>query len=160
MGRPKHEVAKELPLTTKIIECDLNKVQKNKYKEALEGLLEVVDKETGEVTEKEVSKLTAVTICQQIVNHPALVDCDGDSNKLESLLDLLTNELEGEKVIIFSRLRQMVDIMEAEIEAKGSRPVVSQVQRTATRGSKAKRRSKTLMTRLKSVLSQWRLLKV
>ena len=120
LGRPKHEVAKELPLlTTKIIECELNKIQKSKYKEALEGLLEVEDKETGEVTEKEVSKLTAVTICQQIVNHPILVDCDGDSSKLESLLDLLTNELEGEKVIVFSRLRQMVDIMEAEIEAKG-----------------------------------------
>lgn len=120
IGRPKHEVAKELPmLTTKIIECELNKTQKAKYKEALEGILETIDAETGEVIEKEVSKLTAVTICQQIVNHPALIDCDGDSSKLESLLDLLTNELEGEKIIIFSRLRKMVDIMEAEIEAKG-----------------------------------------
>ena len=120
IGRPKHEVAKELPLlTTKILECELNKTQKAKYKEALEGILETIDAETGEVVEKEVSKLTAVTICQQIVNHPALIDCDGDSSKLESLLDLLTNELEGEKIIIFSRLRKMVDIMEAEIEAKG-----------------------------------------
>lgn len=120
IGRPKHEVAQELPpLTTKVISCELSKQQKGKYKEALEGLLEVLDPETGEVIEREVTKLTAVTICQQIVNHPALIDCDGDSGKLDTLLDLLQNELEGEKVIIFSRFRGMVDILEAEIEGKG-----------------------------------------
>ena len=119
IGRPKHEVAQELPpLTTKIINCTLSKPQKEKYKEALEGLLEVIDPETGEIVEREVTKLTAVTICQQIVNHPALVDCDGDSGKLETLIDLLENELEGEKVIIFSRFRGMVDILEAELEGR------------------------------------------
>ena len=119
LGRPKHEVAKELPpLTTKIVHCDLSKPQKNKYAEALQGLLEYIDPETGEVMEREVTKLTAVTVCQQIVNHPVLVDCDGDSGKLETLLDVLDNELNGEKVIIFSRFRGMIDILEAELEAK------------------------------------------
>ena len=119
LGRPKHEVAQELPpLTTKVVHCDLSKPQKNKYAEALQGLLEYTDPETGEVMEREVTKLTAVTVCQQIVNHPALIDCDGDSGKLDTLLDLLDNELEGEKVIIFSRFRGMVDILEAEIESK------------------------------------------
>ena len=140
LGRPKHEVAKELPLlTTKIIECELNKIQKSKYKEALEGLLEVEDKETGEVTEKEVSKLTAVTICQQIVNHPILVDCDGDSSKLESLFDLLTNELEERRSLSSNRLRQMVDIMEAEIEAKGIKTVVSQVRENGDKRIKSQK---------------------
>jgi hypothetical protein len=120
LGRPKHEVAQELPpLTTKIIECDLSKAQKNKYAEALQGLLEYLDPETGELAEREVSKLTAVTVCQQIVNHPALVDCEGDSGKLDTLLDLIENELEGEKIIVFSRFRGMVDILEAEINGKG-----------------------------------------
>jgi intein/homing endonuclease len=120
LGRPKHEVAQELPpLTTKIIECELSKAQKNKYAEALQGLLEYLDPETGELAEREVSKLTAVTVCQQIVNHPALVDCEGDSGKLDTLLDLVTNELEGEKVIVFSRFRGMVDILEAELNGKG-----------------------------------------
>jgi SNF2 family DNA or RNA helicase len=119
LGRPKHEVAQELPpLTTKVVNCELSKPQKNKYAEALQGLLEYIDPETGELTEREVTKLTAVTVCQQIVNHPCLVDCDGDSGKLDTLLDVLENELEGEKVIIFSRFRAMVDILEAEIEAK------------------------------------------
>ena len=119
LGRPKHEVAKELPpLTTKVIHCELSKPQKNKYAEALQGLLEYTDPETGEVMEREVTKLTAVTVCQQIVNHPALIDCDGESGKLETLLDVLDNELNGEKVIIFSRFRGMIDILEAELEAK------------------------------------------
>ena len=113
IGRPKHEVAKELPpLTSKTIACELSKVQVEKYREALNGLLEVEDKETGETKEREVTKLTAVTICQQIVNHPSLVDLEGDSGKLDSLVELLTNELDGEKVIVFSRFRQMVDILE------------------------------------------------
>mgnify|MGYP001242660779 FL=1 len=119
IGRPKHEVARELPpLTTKTIPCPLSKSQKAKYDEALQGLLEVIDPETGEVIEREVTKLTAVTICQQIVNHPSLVDCDGDSGKLDTLIELLENELDGEKVIIFSRFRGMVDILEAELEAR------------------------------------------
>ena len=119
LGRPKHEVATELPpLTTKVIECGLSSIQKSKYKEALEGFLEVVDSETGEIIEREVTKLTAVTICQQIVNHPVLLDLDGDSEKLDSLLDTVQTELEGEKIIIFSRFRQMVDVLEAELEAE------------------------------------------
>jgi SNF2 family DNA or RNA helicase len=120
LGRPKHEVAQELPpLTTKIISCELSKPQKAKYKEALNGLLEYLDPESGELSEREVSKLTAVTVCQQIVNHLSLVDCEGDSGKLDTLLDLLDNDLEGEKIIIFSRFRGMIDILEKEIEAKG-----------------------------------------
>jgi len=117
IGRPKHEVAKELPpLTSKTIACELTKEQKVKYREALNGLLEVNDDETGETKEREVTKLTAVTVCQQIVNHPSLVNVDGESGKLDSLVDLLTNELDGEKVIVFSRFRQMVDILEETLK--------------------------------------------
>ena len=119
LGRPKHLVASELPpLTTNIINCEMSKIQIEKYKEALDGILESYDKETGEVKEREVTKLTAVTVCQQITNHPALVDVEGESGKLEALLELLENDLDGEKVIIFSRFRQMVDILEAELANK------------------------------------------
>lgn len=119
LGRPKHEVAKDLPLlTTKNIDCELTRVQKQKYKEALNGLLETYDLETGETKEREVTKLTAVTVCQQIVNHPTLVDVEGDSGKLEMLLDLLDGEMGDEKVIIFSRFRGMVDILEKALNDK------------------------------------------
>ena len=53
IGRPKHEVAQELPpLTTKRIEAPLSDVQISKYKEALSGILEKYDPTTGEMTEK------------------------------------------------------------------------------------------------------------
>jgi SNF2 family DNA or RNA helicase len=57
--------------------------------------------------------------CQQIVNHPELVDVKGDSGKLEILMELLEEELDGEKVIIFSRFRKMIDILDRELSAKG-----------------------------------------
>ena len=120
IGRPKHEVTQELPpLTTKRIEAPLSDVQISKYKEALSGILEKYDPTTGEMTEKEVTKLTAVMYCQQIVNHPELVDIKGDSGKLEILMELLEEELDGEKVIIFSRFRKMIDILDRELTAKG-----------------------------------------
>ncbi len=120
VGRPKHEVASELPpLTTKRIECDLSDVQRSKYKEALSGLLEQYDATTGEIKKKEVTKLTAVMYCQQIVNHLELVEGLGDSGKMDALFELLEgDDLEGEKVIIFSRFRKMVDILERELTSK------------------------------------------
>jgi SWI/SNF-related matrix-associated actin-dependent regulator 1 of chromatin subfamily A len=112
LGRAKFEVASELPsLTTKVVEVGLSDIQKIKYKEALAGLLSVGTK-SGNPEDKEVTKLTAVTYCQQIVNHPSLIDCEGESEKLDALLELLTEgDLVGEKVIVFSRFRKMIDII-------------------------------------------------
>jgi SNF2 family DNA or RNA helicase len=119
IGRPKHEVASELPpLTTKRIECDMSDNQRGKYKEAISGFLEQYDETTGEFKKKEVTKLTAVLYCQQIVNHLELVGESGESGKIDSLFEILENEMEGEKVIIFSRFRKMIDILERELTSK------------------------------------------
>ena len=116
LGRPKHQIATELPvLTTREVECSLTNFQATKYQEALNGLLELG---TGE--EKEVTKLTAVTYCQEIVNHPGLIECQGSSDKLDTLTDLLTEgDLEGEKVIIYTRFERMVGIGVEHLESKG-----------------------------------------
>lgn len=119
LGRPKHEVATELPvLTSRVIEVALTDPQGSKYHEALTGLLEVGDaRGAGNVEAKEVTKLTAITYCQQICNHLELLDCEGPSSKLTALMDLLTDgELEGEKVIIFTRFKGMVDILMREFK--------------------------------------------
>lgn len=120
IGRPKHEVAAELPpLTSKTIKFGMTRAQSVLYNEALSGLLEVLDKETGEFEEKEVSQLTSIIYCQQIVNHPLLIGHEGDSTKLNTLMELLTEgDLEGEKVIVFSRFRTMVDIIMEKLRAK------------------------------------------
>jgi SNF2 family DNA or RNA helicase len=119
LGRPKHSVADELPvLRTKDIKVGLTKFQRQKYEEALEGLLEM-----GDGDEKETTPLTAITYCQEIVNHPALIGFDGNygSEKLDALVDLLTEggDLDGEKTIVFSRFKTMVDVAIPVLEKAG-----------------------------------------
>lgn len=109
LGRPKHEVAKELPpLTIRVEKVGMTTAQQMKYQEALAGLLE--QDQTGEI--KETSPLTAITYCQQIANHPDLVDCEGDSKKLDKLMEILTTgEFAEENVIVYTRFRKMVDLL-------------------------------------------------
>lgn len=119
IGRPKHEVATELPsLTSKIVEVDLNQDQIDKYDNALEGLLEMGREDR--LIEKEVTKLSAIAYCQEIVNHLELIDCEGGSSKLEAIVDLLTDagEFDGEKVIIFSRFEKMISLVMSRLKAE------------------------------------------
>lgn len=122
LGRPKHEVADELPvLQTKDVYVGLTRFQHEKYQEALGGLLELG---TGE--EKETDRLTAIIYCQEIVNHPCLVGYDKESSeKLDALVDMLTDggELEDEKVIIFTRFKKMVDFAVPYLEKLGVKSV-------------------------------------
>lgn len=115
-GRVKFEVAPELPtLTIKTIDVSMSSVQERKYKEALEGLLEMGD---GDV--RETTKLTQIIYCQQIVNHPELIGFEGKSPKLQQLIDMVTTgEFASEKVIVSTRFRKMVDIIERELNKKG-----------------------------------------
>lgn len=120
IGRPKHEVASELPpLTSRTLKFPMTRAQSSLYAEALSGLLEVVDKESGEMEEKEVTQLTAIAYCQQIVNHPLLIGHEGDSSKLDALMDLITEgDLSEEKIIVYSRFRSMVDIIMEKLRTK------------------------------------------
>lgn len=114
IGRPKHAVASELPsLTSRTISVEMSPDQEEKYAEALSGLLEMgMDEETGETVVKEVTKLTAIAYCQEIVDDLGLIDCDGKSSKVEALLELLAEgDFAEEKIIIFTRFRKMVDIL-------------------------------------------------
>ena len=116
LSRAKHDVASELPvLTIKTDKVGMTKQQTAKYKEALDGLLEI--DQTNE--EKETTKLTALIYCQQIVDHPDLIDCDGTSEKMDRLFEMLTEgDLADEKVIVFSRFRKMVDLLEKTAQSK------------------------------------------
>jgi len=118
LGRPKFEVASELPpLTKRTIKCGLSKIQQEKYKEALSGILEVGSGDLAE--EKEVTKLTAVTYCQVIANHPELIDIEGKSEKLDTLVEIIDEgDFANEKVIVFSRFRKMIDIIERTLNKK------------------------------------------
>jgi SWI/SNF-related matrix-associated actin-dependent regulator 1 of chromatin subfamily A len=121
LGRPKHAVADDLPtLTTRTVRVGLTKFQHEKYQEALTGLLELG---SGEVREyEETTQLTALIYCQEIVNHPALIEYpDYASEKLDALVDMVTEggDLYDEKVIVFTRFKEMVNHAIPVLEGKG-----------------------------------------
>lgn len=119
LGRASHEVSNELPvLTTKEVTIPLTHSQWLCYKEALSGLL-LVQEGTEEEEIKETTKLTQLIYCQEIVDSPYIIGRDIKSAKEDALLNMLSSELENEKVIIFTRFRSVVDRIQDLLEAKG-----------------------------------------
>lgn len=121
LGRPKWEVASDLPpLIVREVDCELTPEQTRIYDEVLNGLVETTTKE-GVTEEKEVSPLTAVTYCQEVVNHPELLGRDGGSGKLETLVEMLEGEFASTKVIVFSRFSKMIEIIGRALNDRGIR---------------------------------------
>lgn len=137
LGRKKHEVAKELPkLTTREISFRLNGAEEAKYTQALNGVLELGD---GEVRDYEENKaLVSLGYCQQVVNSLALLQYkEGDEiddfialdqkthkvgtlgSKEQALVDLLTGELDDERVIVFTRFESLVGRLQAILKQEG-----------------------------------------
>jgi SNF2 family DNA or RNA helicase len=121
LGRPKHAVAKDLPvLETKTIKVGLTNFQAEKYNEALTGFLEHGDGEMRDYSET--VQMTKLIYCQEIVNHPGLIEFhDYPSEKLDALVELLTEggDLYDQKVIVFTRFKTMVDIAIPILEKAG-----------------------------------------
>jgi SNF2 family DNA or RNA helicase len=125
LGRPKHTVSDELPtLITKEITCELSDAEEAKYAEALTGVLELGD---GEIKDYEASKaFVSLIYCQQVVNSLTLLKFEGGAEVLgglykdeghkvkelgtkeSTLLELLCEELDGEKTIIYTRFASLV----------------------------------------------------
>lgn len=119
LGRAKHDVAKDLPvLTTKEIRVPMSSDQWQYYREALDGFL-TVNLGTEDEEEKETTKLTQLIYCQEIVDDPCLIGNTGKSSKTDTLLSMLEEDLAGEKVIVFTRFRTMVDRFQELLEGKG-----------------------------------------
>lgn len=139
LGRKKYAVAKELPaLTTREISFELSGAEDTKYTEALSGILELGD---GEVREFEETKaLTSLIYCQMVVNSLAMLrfkegtevssfsvadfehkthKVDALSSKEQALVDLVTGELDGEKVIVFTRFESIVGRLQTILQREG-----------------------------------------
>jgi len=119
LGRPKHVVAEDLPvLTYRTIPVSLTKFQRDAYKSTLAGLANFGDGKEDRAT----NKLTSLVYCQEIVNHPALMGYpDQGSEKLDALVDIVTDggDLQDEKVIVFTRFKDMVDVAMNVLTAAG-----------------------------------------
>lgn len=126
-GRPKHLVSDELPsLTTREVLCELSPAEDKKYQEALTGILEFGD---GDVRDyKETKELTSLIYTQEVVDSIGLLKFEegdigvghfeGKSAKEQALIDLLKEEFEGEKVIIYTRFEKLVGRLQKLLTAE------------------------------------------
>jgi len=141
IGRAKHMVSDELPkLVTRVVTCEMSPAEDAKYKEALEGVLELGDGEMKEYTDT--AALTALIYCQQIVDSLTLLRFEegseidigpfGDSTVVKvkdrgskelALVDLINDELDGEKVILYTRFEKLVGRLQTILKAEGIKSV-------------------------------------
>lgn len=109
------EVMQDLPeVITKDIELTMSLAQSKKVVEAMDKLLELPDGEVQQLT-----TLSSLTRCQQLVNDPRLLGFDIDGVKTEALIEMLTNSLYKQRVLIYSKYRTMIDRLELAIKAAG-----------------------------------------
>lgn len=102
------EVLQDLPeVITKDIEIELHPAQSRKVVEAMDRLIEMPD-----ATVKQLDVLSSLTKQQQLVNNPKILGFDLPSRKEEALLEMLQNSLLGQRVIIFSKFRHQIDLLE------------------------------------------------
>jgi len=127
-GRPKHLVSDELPaLTTREVLCELSPAEDRKYQEALNGVLELGDGDLKDY--RDTKDLTSLIYAQEVCDSIALLKFEdkgdigvghfeGKSAKEAALLDLLTEEFEGEKVIIYTRFEKLVGRLQKLLAAE------------------------------------------
>lgn len=124
MRRKKEEVLTELPdLIEVVYKNELEDQQKAIYLAQLQQMQERIEHVTAaEFQRNRVEILTGLMRLRQICDTPALFmeDYKGDSGKLDSLRDLLSQIAEGNhRVLIFSQFRGMLDRIEEELPRLG-----------------------------------------
>ena len=131
-GRSQAQVKEPLPkLTTVYHPVDLDKKQAKLLLEDIPNgkfiLPPSIRKKGGELYEKERdvnNMMTQLSVFQLVANHPSLLDPANKtefytkklSPKEEMLLELLEGDLEGEKVIVFTKSRSWIDRFEKLFE--------------------------------------------
>ena len=124
MRRKKEEVLTELTdLIEVVYKNELEDQQKAIYLAQLQQMQERIEHVTvAEFQRNRVEILTGLMRLRQICDTPALFmeDYKGDSGKLDSLRDLLSQIAEGNhRVLIFSQFRGMLDRIEEELPQLG-----------------------------------------
>lgn len=122
LRRRKEDVLKELPdlIETNLIN-ELTDEQKAIYLAQLQQLqTRLAQASDSDINRQKIEILSAITRLRQICNTPQLFmsDYQGDSGKLASLRQLLTQIREGgHRVLIFSQFRKMLELIAGELEA-------------------------------------------
>ncbi len=170
LGRKKHEVSSELPvLTTREVVCELSAAEEIKYAEALEGVLALGEARDNEVKDYEETKaLTSLIYTQQVADSLALLGFEDGatvpemtlgaellehkvemSAKERALVDLLTEDLEGEKTIVYTRFASHVKRLQALL----AKAKIKSVCVTGAENDKKREEAKKIFQDLKSDVS-------
>lgn len=125
LRRQKKDVLKELPdkIETPVF-CELSSKQKvvyasyvQDYHDRLTNLIE-----SDMMATSQIEVLSLLTRLRQIACHPSLFldDYDGDSGKMELLMELLEENIENNnKMLVFSQFTSFLKIVEKELKKNG-----------------------------------------
>ncbi|MBO7632170.1 MAG: SNF2 helicase associated domain-containing protein, partial [Lachnospiraceae bacterium] len=121
LRRMKKDVLNELPdKTEEKILIDLSEKQKKLYAAYLEHYKGELNLEDDEFIQKnQIQILSVLMRLRQICCHPAtfLDNYDGDSAKMELLIELLTNAIDsGHRVLVFSQFTSMLGLIREELD--------------------------------------------
>lgn len=106
------EVKQALPeVFPKDIPIMMSREQSEKVQEAVDTIITLPDGTT-----KQVDLMPSMILAQQLCNHPAQKGYDLPSAKMKAAKEMMTNSLSNEKVVIYSKFRSMIDILEEELE--------------------------------------------
>jgi SNF2 family DNA or RNA helicase len=161
LGRLKHEISDELPkIITKDVRCEMSALEEAKYDEALKGVLELGDGGVRDYSEH--ATLVALIYCQQIVDSMTMlkyeegdelsVGLDLTPHKVEmgakeqALVELLTGEQEGAKVIVYTRFESLVERLRGLLAKEG----IKSVRITGKEKDTARREAQNLFQDAKS----------
>lgn len=138
LGRPKHAISAELPkLTTREVHVKLSAAEDAKYEEALTGLISLGNGDVKDYQDNQ--ELVSLIYCQKTVDSLSLlgyregnpIDLDAFNDlgssvpvtavgtKEQALLDLLTEEFDGEKVIVYCRFASLIPRLQKLCKDKG-----------------------------------------
>lgn len=106
------EVEQDLPdVITKDVPIQLSVKQSWKVVEAMDRILEMAN---GEV--QQLAPLPAMTMAQILTDDPRVKDFDIKGSKTEALVETLQGSLKGERVVVYSKFRSVIDKIEEDLE--------------------------------------------
>lgn len=158
LGRAKHLISDELPkLITKEVKVVLSPAEDAKYAEALTGILSLGN---GDVKDyEETKKLVSLNYCQQVVDslsllkyeegHEIWTDLPGlESDKVkelgskeQALLDLVEDEFDDEKVIVYVRYASLIPRLQEIFKKAGIKNVCITGQVVDTKKNPARQKA-------------------
>jgi superfamily II DNA or RNA helicase len=126
LRRTKEQVAPDLPPKTEIVLwCQMGMAQKNLYEEIrdnIRGNLLVNIKAEG-LGKSKLAVLQGIMKLRQICNSPLLLpkeeQTSTESIKTDMLVDELTGNLKGHKVLVFSQFARMLDLLAEACDKEG-----------------------------------------